>query len=355
MIPIFIASNTGYAGRTFMALGLAMKLLELKYKVGYIKPLGRLPVKKRGDICDADALFIKETLGLPEPVTVMSPFVQSFENQTMLFEGRSGDVKIKALSAFKSLSTKDFVIIGGPGDLFEGSLICMDPLLLVDEMNALLFMVEPWRGDSSADSLFGAARLFGKRFIGGGVINKVPVNAGGHVKDTVRSFLEQKGVNIFGVFRKDPELESVTVRQLNEILGGRIMCCNDRIDEFIQNYSIGAMDVDSALSYLRRIPNKAVITGAHRSDIQLAAMETSTRCIILTGGLPTNDVVIGKAQVRGIPILSVVDDTFTTIDKIEATMGKSSIREKRKVTRVRELMDSEFDMQRFLDSVKQKL
>ena len=112
------------------------------------------------------------------------------------------------------------------------------------------------------------------------------------------------------------------------------------------------MDVDSALNYFRRIPNKAVITGAHRSDIQLAAMETSTKCIILTGGLQTNDVVIGKAQAKGVPIISVVDDTFTTIDKIEISMGKTSIREKRKVERVRQLMDLEFDMKRFLKSVQ---
>ena len=43
---------------------------------------------------------------------------------------------------------------------------------------------------------------------------------------------------------------------------------------------IGAMDVDSALSYFRRTPNKAVITGAHRTDIQLVAMETLTKCIL---------------------------------------------------------------------------
>jgi hypothetical protein len=33
-------------------------------------------------------------------------------------------------------------------------------------------------------------------------------------------------------------------------------------------------------------------------------------------------------------------------------MGKTSIREKRKVERVRQLMDLEFDMKRFLKSVK---
>src|SRR5512144_496941 len=123
MIPIFIASNTGYSGRTFVSLGLAMKLIEQGFKVGYLKPLGRVPVKKGKDVYDADALFIRETLGLEEPLEVISPFFQTYESQTLLVGGGLGDVKKVILNAFKALRKKDFVIIGGSGDLFEGSLL----------------------------------------------------------------------------------------------------------------------------------------------------------------------------------------------------------------------------------------
>jgi BioD-like phosphotransacetylase family protein len=350
MVPIFIASNTFYSGRTFISLGLALKLMEQGYKVGYIKPIGKTPVKTGKDIFDADALFIKETLGLEEPLDVISPFVQTYESQTLLFEGRLKDVKKRVLNAFRSLKKKDFVIIGGAGDLFEGALLGVNAPSLLDAMKANLLIVERWRGESSTDSLFGMSKLVGDRFCGG-IINKVPASAVDYVKDTVRPFLEKKGVKVFGVFAKDRALDAISVRQLNYILNGQVLCCEDRLDEFVENFSVGAMDVDSALNYFRRTPNKAVITGAHRSDIQLAALETSTRCIILTGGITTNAVVIGKAQTKGVPIISVADDTFTTIDKIEGSMGKTSIREKRKVERVKELMDIEFDMKRFLKTL----
>ncbi len=350
MIPIFVASNTGYSGRTFISLGLAMKLIELGYKVGYIKPIGKVPVKRGREVYDADALFIKETLGLTEPPGVISPFVLTFESQTLLFQGKIRDAKKQVMTAFRSLKNKDFVIIGGAGNLFEGSLLNINTLSLMDDMKAQILFVEPWQGEITADSLFGACQLLGKSFAGG-VINKVPVNTVGHVQETIRPFLEKKGVRIFGVFPKDRFLESVTVRQLSEILNGKVLCCDDRLDEFVENFSVGAMDVDSALSYFRKTPNKAVITGAHRSDIQLAAMETSTKCIILTGGYRTNDVVIAKAQAKGVPIISVLDDTFTTIDKIEASMEKTSIREPRKVERAKELIDIEFDIKRFLKSL----
>jgi BioD-like phosphotransacetylase family protein len=168
----------------------------------------------------------------------------------------------------------------------------------------------------------------------------------------VKPFLEKKGVKILGVFQRDSLLESFTVRQLNEVLHGRVLCCEEGLDDFVENFSIGAMDVDSALKYFRRTPNKAVITGAHRSDIQLAAMETSTKCIILTGGLYANSVVIGKAQSKGIPIISVDEDTFTTVDRIEAVMGKARILDRVKMDRVKELFEREFDVRRFLKFAK---
>ncbi|HEX2694553.1 MAG TPA: AAA family ATPase, partial [Acidobacteriota bacterium] len=79
MIPILVASNTPYAGRTFVSLGLAMKLKEMDFDVGYMKPLGTVPVKSGPAIYDADALFAREVLGLTDPIETVSPFVLDFE------------------------------------------------------------------------------------------------------------------------------------------------------------------------------------------------------------------------------------------------------------------------------------
>ncbi|MBI5213815.1 MAG: phosphotransacetylase family protein [Nitrospirae bacterium] len=351
MIPIFIASNKSYSGKTFFALGLGMKLIEQGYKVGYIKPFGRTPVKKGHDVFDADALFMKEALSLPDALNVISPFVIGFETQNLLFEGEIKDAKKRIADAVESQKDKDFVLIGGAGDLFEGAAFEIDAPRLIKDLQARAVLVESWSGDVSVDALMGAHKLLGEQFIGG-IINKVPLNAVPHVKETVKPFLEKKGIAVFGVFQEDNLLKSITVRDLNEILNGKALCCEDRLDEAVENFSIGAMDVDSALSYFRRIPNKAVITGAHRSDIQLAAMETSTKCIILTGGLHTNDVVIGKAEAKGIPIISIADDTFTAIDRIESVIGKTRIRDRGKIDRTKEIIEAKFDMERFLKALK---
>jgi len=351
MIPIFVASSAAFAGRTFVSLGLALKLRDMDYKVGMMLPYGTVPVKSGKGVYDADALFFKETLGLEEPLDVISPFVMSYEEQTLLYQGKAADAKKRILAAYKSFKKKDFIIICGAGDLFEGALLGIDALSLSEDMKAQVLLVEPWRGDSSADALFGARAVLGKRYAGG-VINKAPEAMLEHVKNNVKPFLEKKGVQVFGVVLRDKFLESVTVGQLNELLNGKVLCREDKLGEFVENFLIGAMDVDSALNYFRRTPNKAVITGAHRTDIQMAALETSTKCIILTGGFRTNEVVLDKARVRGVPILTVADDTFSAISKIELRMGKASIREKRKVERAKELFSAGFDMFGFLKKLK---
>ena len=351
MVPIFIASNRSHSGKTFLALGLGQKLIELGHKVGYLKPLGKTPVKKGSDLFDADAIFIREALKLTDPLEVISPFVLSYEIQNLIFEGKLKETKKRILDAFKAQKDKDFIIMGGAGDFFEGSTLGIDGVSLIEATGAKVIMVEAWRGDKSIDALYGGYKLLGERFIGG-IFNKVPVNSLSHVKDNVAPFLEKNGVPIFGILPKDSVLESVTIRQIVELLNGGVLCCEDKLDELVEHFSIGAMDVDSALRYFSRIPNKAVITGAHRSDIQLVAMETSTKCIIITGGLSTNDVVMGKAQSKGIPIISVSLDTFTVVDRIEAVAGRTNIRQKEKQLRIKELINSQFDMDRLLTSLK---
>lgn len=351
MVPIFIVSSRSYTGKTFFALGLAMKLIERGYKVGYIKPLSKAPVKIGMEVFAADAVLIKEALSLPDPLNIISPFVLSFETRKALYEGKLTGVKEQILKALDAQKDKDFVLIGGAGDLFEGSALDISALTLIKEMKARALMVEAWKPDLSTDNLLGCCKLIGENFMGG-IINKVPASSLSYVTETVKPFLESKGATIFGVFHKDGLLGAISVKELTEVLNGKVLCCEDRLNDFVEHFSIGAMDVDSALTYFRKTPNKAVITGAHRSDIQLAAMETATKCIILTGGLYTNEVVLGKAQSKGIPIISVNDDTFTVVDKIEAIMGKTRIVEKSKINRAKELFDSGFDMEKFIDSLK---
>ncbi|MBI5640778.1 MAG: phosphotransacetylase family protein [Nitrospirae bacterium] len=353
MVHVYIASMTGFSGKSLVTLGLGLMLKERGYSIGYVKPLGKIPLKHGSHLIDADADFMMKSLDIDDPAEVVSPFVVTFEIQNSVLKGKPSNRFASVRKAFTSIAGRDVVIVGGAADLFEGSLFGINGLKIISRLKARTVVVEPWRGDSSIDSVIGAQELLARNFAGA-VLNKIPQSAHDYIKNSVRPYLEKKGIPVFAALHKDILLDAITVRQLTEILNGKVLCCEEGLEEFIENFSIGAMDVDSALKYFRRTPNKAVITGAHRSDIQLAALETSTKCIILTGGLYTNDVIIGKAKMAGVPIISVHDDTFSTVEKIESTLGKIRIREQKKVLKTKEIMDKEFDMERFLHELALK-
>jgi BioD-like phosphotransacetylase family protein len=89
------------------------------------------------------------------------------------------------------------------------------------------------------------------------------------------------------------------------------------------------MNVEGALKYFRSQANKAVVTGGDRADIQLAALETPTKVIILTGGMYPDSPVVSAAQGKNVPIMVVADDTMTVVSKMDSAVRKVSVRGKR--------------------------
>ena len=87
------------------------------------------------------------------------------------------DVKKHVLAAFKTLKNRDFVIISGAGDLFEGSLLGVSALSLVEDMKAYLLMVEPWRGEASAGA-WGAQASAGASTVAADRVGAVVLAAG---------------------------------------------------------------------------------------------------------------------------------------------------------------------------------
>ena len=122
-----------------------------------------------------------------------------------------------------------------------------------------------------------------------------------------------------------------------------MLCCRDRLDLLVETLSIGAMNVNSAMEFFRRRRNMAVVTGADRTDIQLAALEASTQCLILTGaGEPLPQLVI-RAEELEVPLLKVDHDTLTTVEVIEQAFGHVRLHEAVKASYAVRLVEEHCD------------
>jgi BioD-like phosphotransacetylase family protein len=119
----------------------------------------------------------------------------------------------------------------------------------------------------------------------------------------------------------------------------------------VERLSIGAMNVESALKYFRRTHKKAVITGGDRSDIILAALETPTECLILTGGIHPDHTIITRAKGLGVPVLLVESDTLTTVDKVEILFGHLDFRSESKIEKAYEIVNDHIDIKRLSELI----
>ena len=63
--------------------------------------------------------------------------------------------------------------------------------------------------------------------------------------------------------------------ELVQRLRAEMLCCRERKDLLVETLSIGAMNVNSAMEVFRQQRNMAVVTGADRTAIQLAALAAS--------------------------------------------------------------------------------
>ena len=149
---------------------------------------------------------------------------------------------------------------------------------------------------------------------------------------------------MLGLLPKDPVLHSVTVKELAEAVGGEFLSGAEAGEEMVENFVVGAMGVEYALRYFRRTPRKCVITGGDRSDIQLAALETPTRCLVLTGDLRPSHTVLARAEELGVPVLLVKEDTLGTVTTIDEMLGKLRVREPKKIAHAIEQFEANLEL-----------
>lgn len=341
---LLIGSTEAYSGKSATVIGIALKLQEQGFDIAYGKPLGTCWESAE---TEEDVQFIAQTLHLPperiQP-TVLALDEVSIQKRLL---GQEQTNYYQVLSNYHQMQGPDVVLLEGPANLEEGSLFNLSLLQVAETVDAQILLVARFESLLVVGSLISAKRRLGNRLMGV-VINDIPENRLAEVTATVKPFLEQQGIPIFGLMPRNAVLRSVSVRELVHQLSASVLCRSDRLDLLVETLSIGAMNVNSALKYFRKGRNMAVVTGGDRADIQLAALETSTQCLILTGQVPPIQEVISRAEDLEIPILSVDLDTLTTVEIVDRAFGKVRVNEPIKVQCMSRLMSEYFDTQRLV-------
>jgi hypothetical protein len=343
---LYLVSVNPFAGKSLAALAIGLHLREAGIRVGYFKPVGTLPHTVRGVTTDEDAFFISERLNPDAPLDALCPVLLTPEFMSRALNGELAELRARIRESYARVAAgRDVVIVGGVGTLSRGSLLGLSAPAIAELLGSKVLVLAKFVSQASAEEVLLARRLLGDQYAGT-IFNFVGPSEEETLRGDMERYLEAHGTPVLGVIPRDELLSGITVRELVEHLPAKMLCCDKALDELVLHFVIGAMGVASAARYFRQLGDKAVITGGDRADIQLAALQTPTKAIILTGNIYPSAVITRRAQQLGVALLLAPHDTLTTVERVEQIAGRLRVRGSAKVERGRALFEKHVDLER---------
>ncbi|MDD2553795.1 MAG: DRTGG domain-containing protein, partial [Desulfotomaculaceae bacterium] len=342
---------TPNSGKTSIGLGLALKFRQEGYKVAYFKPVGSYTGASFRE--DEDALLMKEVLQMEQPLETIVPYIAG---PSYLSSHSNPCVSLNNIrQAYENISAgSDLVIIGGAGFPHIMGCLGLDASSLALELQAVPLYIIRIDNDYSLDqAIFINSYMACKGApVYGNIFHNVPRALLAKTEGVYRPILQELGHRILGLIPGMPDITSPTVKEYYDVLGGEALAGEAQMDRIVEDIVIGAMTAESALGYLRRGANKGVITGGDRAEIALAALETNTSALILTGGLYPDVKVIARAEEKGVPLILVHYDTYTTIEKMSAVSRKITAGDENAIKTAVNNMDKYIEWQNILNALQ---
>jgi uncharacterized protein len=343
MANLYITSAEIFSGKSALCIGLGVRFRADGLKVGYMKPVNVNCHLREGLPYDDDVVFAKEVFAMEEPPTLIGPVALTPAKLEQQIRGPETDFSTRFVDAFTQLSSsRNIMVLEGGRSWREGYVAGLSVKKVVELTWSYVLIVLKYDDTLLADRALAAQDFFGSALIGV-MINETPWANLDHVQKAIIPYLVRHDLPVLGVLPKDIMLAAPTVAEIAAGLQAEVLCSPEHVGKLVENMLVGAMSVESALAFFQRKPNKAVITGGDRADIQLAALETSTRCLILTGNLYPSPTVLNRAEELGVPVLLADMDTLKAMQIVESYLGKGRVQLPQKIDRFSALLNEFFN------------
>jgi len=348
MKTLYVTSIENFSGKTAITLGLGRRLQVDGHTVGYYKPVSYDPVGFAETVIDEDVTFAHNVLSLElSPGDLYGALISARNLSNCLGKDDpcGNRQKIKEGSA-KAGEDKDILLLEGGGSLRQGYAIGLSTPYVAEMLDAKVLAVVKFRGRTRVldDALTAQFRLQDRLL--GIIINRVPEEELPFIGETAIPFLQENGIEVLGVLPERPNLAAITVGEIADTLEAQFLLGDDEQDRLVKEIVVGAMGAREALSRFRLLPDKAVITGGDRTDVQLAALETSTACLVLTGNLSPSLNVIERAESMNVPILISRHSTIGAVEAVDNVFGKTRLGQAEKLAFFEALMAEHVNFKR---------
>lgn len=343
MTALYVASTEIAGGSTALCAGIGTNLLNRKKRVGFFMP-ARFSNTKAIASPLADAVFFKETFQLPELVEQICPFILSPRELWEYLTDELPYFTQKLREAYQNISqNKDIIVMKGLGNLIKDRVSELACYTISEILAAKVIIVLRYTASIDIVRLTQICQKL-KTGLLGIVINLTPPSLIEETREHLAAQLQESGIRVLGILPQIRTLLGITVAQLNEVLEGELLTNGNKGNEIVENVMLGAMSPGSGVDYFSRKSNKAVIIKADRPDMQLAALETPTKCLVLADAThqPVPAVAF-TAQEKHIPIILTKKTTSQIISAIEKALEKVGFAHSQKVQKFSSILDTKFD------------
>ncbi len=208
-------------------------------------------------------------------------------------------------------------------------------------------LVAAFSGDLNPDSVKSAADALGQGFLGV-IINRVPTFGARAAEIDLKPTLEATGLTVLGLVPESRALYGITVDDLIKRLDARYALELESGDALVEHVMVGANVLDAedfpaGPEYYSQRSNKAVIGRGDRPDFHWSAIDTPTRCVILTGNFEPIPYLLAKAEERQVPVAVVEQDTLDILDTLEEIFDGPALDSEAKLTAFTSLIESSID------------
>jgi BioD-like phosphotransacetylase family protein len=297
---VYIYSSSPGSGKTSIAATLAKYLISKNNKVIFFKPVITGPGVSSSRRRDVEVM--KQLLGMEETPELISPEYSDENSLTSNITNAFGRITSGKDSVLIEDEASDFNLAGKIAKLLDAKILGVE--VFQDKISDILIRYKEM-GKSPA----------------GVIINKVPYSRLQQMKEIGA----KSGVNITGVIPEDRSLIGPTVKALADGIGGNVINSNLQTQGVIENFLLGAMNPDHGPGYYARKMNKAVIVSSDRPDMQLSALETTTKCLVIAGQKTPIPMVLNRSETKQVPIISVNNSIPGILTSIESILSQPSL------------------------------
>ena len=351
---IYITTIESNSGKSLVSLGLLRMMLNKSSKVGYFRPIIN---KGNNSAFDDHTNTAIKYFNLDIKYEDCYTFEQS-EIVALLSEGKSDEIIQKIINHYKKLETEyDYVLIEGTDFSGDGGFTEVDVnLMIAKNLGVPVLIVGAGNGKKKQDFI-NTMQLTYKSFIKkdvaviGLIANKIEIDELDFITQELKKVIPSE-VPI-DVIPNINFLANPTVKEVVEILNGKVLFGKQFLDNSIESFSTGAMQLRNYLTRIKE--NSLVITPGDRADIILGALQANASTnypkisgIILTGDLLPEDSIlklIDGVQAT-VPIIAVEGGTFDVSNKIGAVNPKIYESNRKKILLALDTFDNYVDVNR---------